>query len=198
MFREGKTEKEIITELKAKEKYDEWVKLGSRFGLTSNTLKSKFFLVRPYHYYDMDGNVVNISMVDTTYNQNVNNIAVFTQLVVEDPTFVHQGKYKIVNNTDILSTSGLATCSGLSITIGNKKFMAHLDAITKIHNIIVVIKNEIMKENIDINVLMPTIYAGSLNSSISLQKAKDICLTVGIPPQNYMVLNVSMFDKVVI
>jgi hypothetical protein len=198
MVREGKTQEEIITEVKTKGKYDEWVKLGSRYGLTSNILKAKFFLVRPYRYHDVDGNVVNISMVDPYYNPNVINIAVFTQLVVDDPTNVKQGNYRIVNNTGILSTSGLATCSGLAMAIGSKKIMTHLDALTNINDIIIAIKNEIVKENVDTNLLRPTIYAGCLDSTITLQKAKDICLAVGIPPHNYMVLNVSMFDRIVI
>ena len=36
----GASLEEIIDELKSKGKYDEWVRLGAKFGLTSDTLKA--------------------------------------------------------------------------------------------------------------------------------------------------------------
>ena len=174
------------------------VSLGSRFGLTSNTLNAKFFLVRPFKYYDVNKNIVNISMVQSIYRPDVDNIAVFEQFIVNDPTKVEQSKFRIVNINDELSTSGLATCTGLAMIIGTKKFMAHLDALTHIEPIIHAIKIEINKENIDAELLNPTIYPGDLNSNFTLQKAKEICLSVGIPEINYQILEISMFDKVII
>lgn len=97
-----------------------------------------------------------------------------------------------------MSTYGLATCNGLSMTIGSNKIMSHLDANTLIEGIIVDIKDEIVKENINTNILTPTIYKGGVNSTVTLQKTKDICLSIGIPPHNNIVLSVCMFDKVVI
>ena len=44
-----------MDELHKKNKYDEWVSCGSYYGLTSDTLNAKFFLKRPYNYYDMNG-----------------------------------------------------------------------------------------------------------------------------------------------
>jgi hypothetical protein len=93
----GKTFQEIIDELKAKGNYDEWIKLGGRFGLTSDTLRAPFFLVRPHTYYNVDGEPVNVSMVTSVYDQRpcIDNIAVFDQLVVKDPTHVDPSKYRI-------------------------------------------------------------------------------------------------------
>ena len=73
----GKTKEDIIAELKDKGKYDEWVRLGSKFGVTSNTLPP--LLNRRYTYYDVDENPVNVSMVLGVYfsNPDVDNIAVF-------------------------------------------------------------------------------------------------------------------------
>lgn len=190
----GRTEQEIIDELRTKGKYDEWIRLGSKFGLTSNTLKAKFFLVRPYKIYDVNGKIVNVSMVQSTYRPDVDNIAVFNQLVVEDPTHVKQSTYRIEKGN--LSTRGLATCTGLAMIIGTKKFMTHLDATTPINPIINAINNEIVNEDIVRESLKPFIYAGSLDSSLTLQKAKDICSSVGIPEENYKILNVCMFDIV--
>lgn len=192
----GKTQEEIISELKTKGKYDEWVSLGSRFGQTSRTLKAKFFLVRPYQYYNADGDIVHVSMVTTKYRPDVDNIAVFTQNVVEDPTHVNQRTYRIANITDNLSTTGLATCAGLAMIIGTKKFMTHLDAKTEISRMIDVIKKVITEEGIDPKMLIPRIYAGNLDSTITVQKAKVICIELGIPEENYVISNVCMTDRV--
>lgn len=204
----GRKEKEIIDELKDKGKYEEWVSLGSNFGLTRNIqntifsgfsvpdLNPDFFSVRPYKYYNVDGNIVNVSMVTKKYRPDVDNIAVFKQLVVKDPTHVDQSTYKIVDRGNNLSTAGLATCTGLAMLIGDKKFMAHLDATTDTTPIINAINKEIDKQNINPDSLTPFIYAGCLDSSLTLQKAKDIFLSVEIPEKNYKILNVNMFDRV--
>jgi hypothetical protein len=189
-------EQEIIHELKTKGKYDEWVSLGSNFGLTSNTLKAKFFLQRPFKYYDVNGNIVPVSMVQKTYRPDVDNIAVFNQHYVKDPTRVEQSKYRIVSIPEELSTAGLATCTGLAMIIGTKKFMAHLDAVTSIDPIITAIQGIIAAEEIAAESLIPIIYAGNLNSSLTLEKAKEICSRVGIPEKNYNIQRVCMFERV--
>jgi len=192
----GRTEQEIIDELKTKEKYDEWISLGSKFGLTSDTLRAKGFLVRPYMYYDVDGNIVNVSMITNTYRPDVDNIAVFKQHYVNDPTHVDPSKYRIVNVSDSLSTSGLATCTGLAMIIGTKKFMTHLNAITPIDPIISAIDKIIATEGIAAGSLKPIIYAGDADSSLTLEKAKEICSRVGIPKTNYNIKDVCMRDRV--
>ena len=88
----GMSEEDIIDELKTKGKYDEWVSLGSKFGLTSDTLQSKYFSVRPFKYYDVDGNIVNVSMVAKKYRPDVDNIAVFEQFV--DPTLIDPWSFR--------------------------------------------------------------------------------------------------------
>ena len=192
----GRTEQEIIEELKTKGKYDEWISLGSKFGLTSDTLQSNFFLVRPYKYYDVDENLVNVSMITSTYRPDVDNIAVFKQHYVKDPTHVDQSKYRIGNISEELSTTGLATCTGLAMIIGTKKFMTHLDATTPIDPIISAIGKIITTEGIVAGSLNPIIYAGNLDSSLTLEKAKEICSRVGIPETNYNIENVCMMDRV--
>lgn len=192
----GRTEQEIIEELKTKGKYDKWISLGSKFGLTSDTSRAKIFLVRPFKYYDVDENLVNVSMVTTKYRPDVDNIAVFEQHVVKDPTHVDQSKYRIVNNSEELSTAGLATCTGLAMIIGTKKFMTHLDANTPTGPIISAIGEIIATEGIAADSLKPIIYAGRLDSSLTLEKAKQICSRVGIPETNYNIEYVCMMDRV--
>ena len=192
----GRTEKEIIDELKTKGKYDEWVRLGSNFGLTSYKLQAKIFLNRPFKYYDVDGNLVNVSMVTSTYTPAVDNIAVFEQHSVEDTTHVAPSKYRIGNISEELSTTGLTTCTGLAMIIGTKKFMTHLAANTPIGPIIYAINTIITTEGILAGSLKPIIYAGNLDSSLALEKAKEICSTVGIPETNYNIKKVSSTDMV--
>jgi len=215
------TEDKIISELKTKGKYEEWVKLGSYYGLTCDYSKirkmtqkfmnrcmpnysyytaEEIFSVRPYKYYDVDGNIVNVSTVVSKdkygYIPDLNNIAVFKQIPTKDPSYVCQSKYRIVNSNETLSTAGLATCSALAFILGTKKFMTHLDANTSIKIMISDIKKHIVEENINPNSIKPVIYIGKINSSITLNKAKKICLEVGIPTENYKILDVRIFDKV--
>ena len=196
MFGGGKSEKEIIDELKSKGKYDEWVKLGSNFGLTSDTLNIETFKIRPYKFYNVYGKIVNVSMIEPNYRSDLDNVAVFEQFVEEDPSHVKQGTYKIVNSNEPLTTTGLATCTGLTMLIGDKKFMTHLDATTPVSSIIDDINKVISEQNVDPNKLEPHIYTGNLETDLTLQKAKDICSVVGIPEKNYIIEQVCMFDIV--
>lgn len=192
----GRTEEEIIEELQTKGKYDEWVRLGRVFGQTSDTLGARVFLVRPYQYYDVDGKIVNVSTTTKKYRSDVDNIAVFESHIVKDPTHVDQSKYRIVDKSEELSTTGLATCTGLAMIIGTKKFMTHLDMTTPIDPIISAIGKIITTERIVAGSLNPIIYAGNLDSSLTLEKAKEICSRVGIPETNYNIENVCMMDRV--
>ena len=190
-----KSQEEIIEELKSKGKYDEWVSLGSYFGLTSNVLDVKFFLIRPYKYYNVDENIINVSMIQKTYRQDVDNIAVFKQILIKDPTYVEQSEYRIVNISETLTTAGLATCSGLTMIIGNKKFLTHLDALTDINpmviNLIKILSEQSLTPN---NITNIKIYTGSLDSSLTKQKSIEICSQLGIEESRIEILQVCMFD----
>ena len=192
----GKSEQQIIDELKDKGRYDEWVNLGGYFGLTSNTLNIDTFKIRPFKYYNVDNEIVNVSMVDPNYRPDLDNIAVFKQFYEEDPSSVGVGKYKIVNLNEPLTTTGLATCTGLTMVIGNKKFMAHLDATTPVSSMIDKIRQVIREENVNPKDLEPHIYTGNLESEFTLQKAKDICSAIGIPEEKFTISSVCMIDIV--
>jgi hypothetical protein len=159
----GRTEQEIIDELKTKGKWEEWIRLGRYFGQTSYTLgeEAEVFLHRPYMFYDVDGKIVNVSTTAKKYRLDVDNIAVFKPHIVKDPTNVEQSEYRIVDVSESLSTSGLATCTGLAIKIGTKKFMAHLDATTPIDPIISTINTTIDTEKIAADSLKPIISASN-------------------------------------
>ena len=196
---------ELIQELTKKGKYDEWVSYGSYYGQTSSILKK-----RDYKYYDMDGDIINVSNVSKTFRADVINTPIFKQYFVEDKTHVSQATYKIVSKSEELSTSGLATCCGLAI-IGNKKFLAHLD--TSINNKIPKLDNydsyyetliikltrydremvEALRNTFETPV-KATIYAGNLYNYLSVKKAKLICSMIGIT--DITIINVDMFDRV--
>lgn len=194
----GKSEEEIIDELKSKGKYEEWVKLGRYFGITSDIPDTLYMQDDPAKYYNVDGKIVDVAIVDKNYRSepHLNNVAVFEQFTEKDPSHVRQGTYKIVNSNEPLTTTGLATCTGLTMTIGKKNFMAHLDATTQVQSIIDDIKQVISEQNVDPNKLEPHIYTGNLESELTLQKAKKICSGVGIPTENFIISEVCMFTKV--
>ena len=194
----GKSEEEIIDELKSKGKYDEWVKSGRFFGITSDIPDTLYMQDDPAKYYNVDGKIVDVAIVDKNYRTepHLNNVAVFGQFYEKDPAHVAQGTYKIVNSNEPLTTTGLATCTGLTMVIGDKKFMAHLDATTQVQSIIDDIKQVISEKNVDPNKLVPHIYTGNLESELTLQKAKKICSGVGIPTENFIISEVCMFTKV--
>ena len=195
----------ILQELKRKGKYDEWVSHGSYFGQTGS-----IFTTREYKYYDMDGDIINVSSVSKTYRDDVVNTPVFKQYYVEDVTHVRQATYRIVSNSEELSTSGLATCCGLAILLGDKKFLAHLD--TSMKNKIPPHISESYYDTLDIILtrydramvkvlqheikgeVKATIYAGNMYSDLSVKKAKKICSMVGIT--DITIVNVDMFDRV--
>ncbi len=196
MFGGRKSEKEIIDELIKENKYEKWKELGSNFGLTSDTLNIDTFKTRPFKFYNVYGEIVNVSMIEPNYRPDLDNVAVFEQFVEEDPSHVNQGTYKIVNSNEPLTTTGLATCTGLTMLIGDKKFMTHLDATTPVSSIIDKIREVISEQRADPNDLEPHIYTGNLETDITLQKAKDICSAVGIPKDKYIIEQVCMFDIV--
>jgi len=194
----------IIQELTEKGKYDEWVSHGSYFGQTNSILKTG------YKYYDMDGDIINVSHISSQYRHDLVNIPVFKQYWVKDRSNVGQATYRIVSKSEELSTSGLATCCGLAILLGDKKFLAHLD--TSMKNKIPAHVTEAYYETLDIiltrydrnmvqvlqneikDAVKATIYAGNLYSDLSVKKAKMICGMVGIT--DITIVKVDMFDRV--
>ena len=124
--------------------------------------------------------------------------------IFKPPTasYVKQSQFKIVDATPNkidLFTYGLATCTGLSMVIKNKKFMAHLNPSIEqnsIDQMVFAIKKEISNQNIDVNTLFPTIYAGALQSDRTVQIAKEICNNLNIPEENCKILNVCFMREV--
>lgn len=170
----GKSLEQIISELKEKGKYEDWVSKGSYFTYRSIKLKLPFM----YTFIDMDGKEIPGQMQSKEYRSDLEeNIPIFGQVLKKDPDFVKQGEFRIASISGRLTTSGLATCSGLSMTVGKRKFLTHLDAETDIQPIISSLLNLIKTEGV-----LPTninIYPGSLGSRVTEQFAKDIISSIG-------------------
>jgi hypothetical protein len=191
------SELEIIGELKRRNRHAEWVKCGGLFGLTSDTLQAKIFLVRPFKYYDINGNIVNVSMVQSTYRVDVDNIPVFRQVVQKDPHFVDVDKFKFCSLLQFLSTSGLATCCALSMIIGDKKFLAHITATTEAGPIVYHINKALHEQKLDkTSIQNIQIFVGDLDTTYSLYKISSILNLLSINEKDVITKYMYMFDHV--
>jgi hypothetical protein len=151
-----------------------------------------------YTFIDIDGNPIPGQMRSKAYRSDLEeNIPIFGQIIIKDPDFVEQGKFRTANVSGRLTTAGLATCSGLSMTIGTQKFLTHLDAPTNIKPMITHLLNLIKTEGV-----MPTdihIFPGNLDSSVTVQLAKDIITGIGADLKSVIIhRGICMFTTVVV
>jgi hypothetical protein len=145
----------------------------------------------------MFNNSINVSMISKKFRLDIINIPVFEQIIVHDITNVKQGKYKIVDVNESLSTGGLATCTALGIIFGNKKIFTHLDAKTNIFPIVTIINKSILAEKINpSDITKINIYAGNLNSVLTLEKAYKILNLLCIDINKVNIKYVFLMDKV--
>ncbi len=184
----------IMIELKEKGKYDTWVSKGSYFTYRS----PKLTLPMKYTFINIDGNPIPGQMRSKEYRSDLEeNIPIFGQIIKKDPNFVNQGTFRTTGVSGRLTTSGLATCSGLSMTVGTQKFLTHLDAGTDIKPMITHLLKLIKTEGV-----MPTninIYPGNLDSSVTEQLAKDIISRCGANLETVKIhRDTCMFSNIVI
>ncbi len=118
-----KSEQEIIQKIKDAGKYDEWVKKGHLYGIILPNLPVN------YKYTLMDGSIRDFSTISNKYLDGQINTPVF-YFVSSNSNYVGQTSFCIVPNSKKLYTFGMSTCSGLTMKLGNKKFLSHIDAIT--------------------------------------------------------------------
>ena len=82
-----------------------------------------------YKYTLMDGSIRDFSTISNKYLDGQINTPVF-YFVSSNSNYVEQTSFKIVPNSKKLHTFGMSTCSGLTMKLGNSKFLSHIDAIT--------------------------------------------------------------------
>lgn len=189
----AKTLNEVISDLKTKGKYNDWVSKGSSFTYKWPSADLK------YTFIDANGKEIKGAYQGKQFRTNVESIPIFGQIFIKDPSMVNQGKFQIVNKNARLGTAGLATCSGLAMRFGSKKFLAHLDARTDKETIIEALKKAIESEGNKppTNV---TIYAGSgfgnATSAVTVKIAKDICSALGIPEKEIYITETCFMTNV--
>ena len=106
------------------------------------------------------------------------------------------GHFVIVDKSEPLVTFGLGPCSALMMTIGNKKFMAHVDDICALKKIMVdSLKNEIRTqkaepENVQVHLgFFP-------DTSGSFAHIQDILSELDIPEGSYEVTKTKKHEKI--
>ena len=160
MSSENKTYLNQIDELKKIGKYDEWVSKGCYFGCIAQPPKPCVFI-----YTNIYNKSIGVNQVSKKYKIDhvcfpvfnfirkgkMNDLPDYLMKNVPIKTLVEQDKFIITNNKETLVTFGLATCVGVGMIIGNKKFMAHISASTDTKPIIKVIYDSIKEQEIDDN-----------------------------------------------
>jgi hypothetical protein len=147
-IRGGGRYEDIITTLKTNGHYDNWVEKGSLYGVNSKYPKpGTIFMEKPYKYLTTEGIPIMVSMVTKTYRDDPSLIfiPVLNYIHIHDPTNVAMDKYKIVDESETLNTSGITTCCALALKIGTKKFLAHISA-SMDKNIIIRAINKCLEE----------------------------------------------------
>ena len=78
--------------------------------------------------------------------------------------------------------------------IGSRKFMTHLAASTRIEEMVTALRQvmaEEKKKPTDVN-----IYNGTVRGEMTLERARQLCDAVGIPPESQHTQSVQFFEKV--
>ena len=187
--------------LKNNKLYEKWVENGSYFGIITHPPKASVVI-----YKDMFDNDVGVNMISTNFYDIEKGVSfpVFNFVrqgsMYDLPQYllngipirlnVKQGQFLIVPKTKSLTTSGLATCSGLAMIIGTKKFLTHLDATTDIAPIINEINNTLTEENMtSANIDEIRVWQGGLEGrNYALNKVNEILEDIGIDPNSPIVL----------
>jgi len=173
----GKSEAELIKELRDAEKYDEWFRKGHCYGITMRGNRNRRF----YEYTVMDGSRRKFSTITESYWDGQINTPVF-DMVGSISNYVGQTSFKIVPNSKKLHTFGMSTCSGLTMKLGNQKFLSHIDAITNTSKMLSAIQECLRKQRLTTSDISNVkIYRGPQNSNRSYQIINKLLESLSIP-----------------
>ena len=177
-------EKKIIRELKTAGKYDEWFEKGHMYGITMRGNTNRRFL----KYTVMDGSTRKFSTTTESYWDGQINTPIF-DLVGSNSNYVRQGSFKIVPNSRRLNTFGMSTCSGLTMKLGNKKFLSHIDAITDTSEMLSAIHDCLRNQKLTtLGISNVKIYRGPQNSNRSYEIIHDLLEHLLIPQKKIEVV----------
>ena len=152
----------VRDDLKKYNKYEEWIEHGSYFGIVRDPPDQNVAIYKNMHGEDVGVNEATTDpgkisgkitrcfpIFKFVRRGTLKNLPEELTVGMTMKYVVEQGKHLIMNKTEMLTTSGLATCVALAIRIGNKKVMSHVDATTNIHRIIRDIQQTMTDEKID-------------------------------------------------
>jgi len=177
-----KSEQEIIRELKDAGKYEEWVKKRHSYGIILPNLPLN------YEYTVMDGSTRKFSTIVSSYQNGKINIPVF-DFVGSNSNYVGQGSFKIVPISRRLNTFGMSTCSGLTMKLGNKKFLSHIDAITDTSKMLLAIHDCLRKQKLTTSDISNVkIYRGFEKHNRSYEIIQELLKRLSIPKNNIEVV----------
>lgn len=189
-------EHDIIESLKNALLYDEWVKNGSKFGMTwCPPDKYSTFVT----YKNAYGENIDVNFVGN-YDERNNVICTPVLYYVgksEKNTFVRQNEFLIVDNDKVIMTAGLLTCSALIMYFGNKKFLAHFDASSNINISYNAIINSLEDQNLTTaSIKNVKIYHGLMMHEYSLNKAIMLCTKLDINCDSIQISDATLFDEI--
>ena len=177
-------EKKIIRELETAGKYNEWFRKGHMYGITMRENTNRSF----YECTLMDGSTRKFSTITESYCDGQINTPIF-DLVGSNSNNVEQGSFKIVPNSRRLNTFGMSSCSGLTMKLGNQKFLSHIDAITNTSEMLSAIQECLRKQELTTSDISNVkIYRGPQNSNRSYEIIHDLLERLSIPQNKIEVI----------
>jgi len=180
----GKSEEDLIKELKDAGKYDEWFRKGHFYGITMRGNRNRRF----YEYTVMDGSRRKFSTITESYWDGQINTPVF-DIVGSNSNYVRQRSFKIVPNSKKLHTFGMSTCSGLTMKLGNQKFLSHIDAITDTSEMLSAIQECLRKRGLTTSDISNVkIYRGFEKHNHSYQIINELLERLSIPKNKIEVI----------
>ena len=173
----GKSEEELIKELKDAGKYDEWFRKGHSYGITMRGNSNRRF----YEWTLIDGSTRKVSSISESYWDGQINTPVF-DMVGSNSNYVSQMSFLIVPNSKKLHTFGMSTCSGLTMKLRNQKFLSHIDAITDTSKMLLAIHDCLRKQELTTSDISNVkIYQGPQNSNRSYKIILELLERLSIP-----------------
>jgi len=173
----GKSEEKLIKELKDARKYNEWVEKGHMYGITMRGNRNRRF----YEYTLIDGSTRKFSTITESYWDDQINTPVF-DLVGSNSNYIVQASFKIIPNSKKLHTFGMSTCSGLTMKLGNQKFLSHIDAITDTSEMLSAIHDCLRKQELTTSDISNVkIYRGFEKHNRSYQIIHELLEKLSIP-----------------
>ena len=103
-------------------------------------------------------------------------------MVGSNSNYVGQSSFLIVPNSKKLHTFGMSTCSGLTMKLGNQKFLLHIDAILNTSKMLSAIQECLRKQELTTSDISNVkIYRGYQNSNRTYQIINELLKLLSIP-----------------